>query len=266
MTNKSLFLEKNALKLHYKVTGTGKPLILLNSAFADLRIWSYVEESLSQYYKLIQLDFRYTGQTEEDGSDYTMYEDLNDLIDELGLSKVTLIGLSAGSHTALEYTINYPEKVDKVCLISAGLFGLEEDESKVKGMKTFESALYSGNIEETVNIWTKTWLIGIGRDENDLSQDKIELFKKISKASLLKCTNFKMPIFLNPPVNGCLKEIEQPVFHIVGKYDYEDVYNSSSVFKDNIKHYKEEQVAAGHIIPLELPDLLVERIIDFMNS
>ena len=265
MTNKSLFLEKNALKLHYKVTGTGKPLILLNSAFADLRVWSYVEERLSQDYKLIQLDFRYTGQTEQDGSDYTMYEDLNDLIDELGLSKVNLIGLSAGSHTALEYAIKYPEKVDKICLISAGLFGLKEDDNKVKRMKTFETALYSGHIEEAVDIWTKTWLIGEKREEEDLSPDKIKLFKEITRASLEKSSNFKMPLFLKPPVNDCLDQIENQVFHIIGRFDYEDVYQSSDLFKDKIKNYKQKEVSGGHIIPLDLPDLLVEMIIKFIN-
>ncbi|NHJ49286.1 MAG: alpha/beta hydrolase, partial [Asgard group archaeon] len=63
MKNDKLFLEKNGLKLHYKINGEGKPIVLLNPAFSDFRIWSKVEESLSQKYRVIQLDFRYSGET-----------------------------------------------------------------------------------------------------------------------------------------------------------------------------------------------------------
>ncbi len=45
--NDNLFLEKNGLKLHYKISGEGKPVILLNSAFSDMRVWSKVEKKFS---------------------------------------------------------------------------------------------------------------------------------------------------------------------------------------------------------------------------
>lgn len=265
MNKKSMFLEKDGLKLHYKITGQGKPIILLNSAFADFRIWSSVEEELSKKYKLIQLDFRYTGKTEQDDSDYSMYEDLNFLIDELNLSDVSLIGLSAGAHTALEYTIQYPEKVHKLFLISAGLFGLEEDKNKVQRMNEFQSELYRGNIEEAVKIWTKTWLVGEIRNEEDISSHNMELFKNISKDTVLRSANFKMPYFINPPINELLDKINKEVYHLVGTYDYEDVYNSAKILSEEIKNYKEEQVKAAHIIPLEQADLLIDRIKKFID-
>lgn len=262
---KSLFLEKNGLKLHYKIMGEGKPIILLNPAFADLRIWSNVEESLSKKYKVIQFDFRYTGKTEQDNSDYSLFEDLNYLIDELGLINVNLIGLSSGGHTALEYTIQYPEKVDKLFIISTGLFGVNEDENKVVRMNEFQSELYSGNVEEAARIWTKTWLLGENRSDKDISSDKLDLFKNITKQNLLNGANYKMPDFINPPVNVQLNKIDNEVYHLVGSFDYEDVYNSSKVFNDKINNYKEEQVKSAHIIPLELPEFLVDRIVEFIN-
>jgi pimeloyl-ACP methyl ester carboxylesterase len=265
MNNKSMFLEKDGLKLHYKITGQGKPIILLNSAFADLRIWSSVEEELSKKYKLIQLDFRYTGKTEQDDSDYSMYEDLNFLINELNISDVSLIGLSAGAHTALEYTIQYPAKVQKLFLISAGLFGLEEDINKVKKMNDFQSELFRGNIEEATKIWTKAWLVGEKRSEKDISSYNIELFKKITKESLLKSANFKMPYFINPPVNEFLDKIDKEVYNLVGTYDYEDVFNSAKTLSKKIKNYKEEKIESGHIIALEQANLLIDRIIKFID-
>ncbi|SKC77317.1 alpha/beta hydrolase [Maledivibacter halophilus] len=265
MKNDKFFLEKNGLKLHYKINGEGKPIILLNSAFADLRIWSKVEESLSQKYKVIQLDFRYSGETEQDDSEYSLFGDLDCLINELELSKVNLIGLSAGGHTALEYAIKYPSKVDKIFIISTGLFGVDEDQKKVERMKSFQLALYSGDVEEASRIWTKMWLLGENREEDSLSSDKVVLFKEITKHNLLNGVNYKMPKFLEPPVNVSLGELEKEVFHMIGSLDYNDVFNSSEIFRENIKNYQELKVNCAHIIPFDLPELLVERVINFIK-
>jgi pimeloyl-ACP methyl ester carboxylesterase len=261
---KSLYLEKDGLKLHYRIMGEGKPIILLNPAFADLRVWNKVEESLSKKYKVIQFDFRYTGKTEQDNSDYSMFEDLNYLIDELGLINVNLIGLSAGGHTALEFAIQYPKKVDKLFIISTGLIGVNEDNKKVVRMKEFQSALYSGSIEEAARIWTKTWLIGENRSDKDISSDKYDLFMNITKQNILNGANYKMPNFIDPPINVQLDKLDKEVYHLIGSLDYEDVFNSSKVFYDKINNYKEELVNSAHIIPLELPELLVDKIVEFI--
>lgn len=259
------FYEKNGLKLHYRISGEGKPVILLNSAFADMRVWSKVAGRLSQKYKVIQLDFRYSGKTEQDDSDYRLFEDLDGLINELGLNKVNLIGLSAGGYAALEYAIKYPSKVDKIFLISTGLFGVDEDPQKVERMKSFQSALYSGDVEEASRIWTKMWLVGENREVETLSSDNVALFKEITKDNLLKGINFKMPKFIEPSVNVSLGELEKEVFHMIGSLDYKDVFNSSEIFKENIKNYQELKVNAAHVIPLNLPELLVERVLHFIK-
>lgn len=265
MNNKSMFLERNGLKLHYKVMGEGKPIIFLNPAFSDLRIWDNISRSLSKFYRVIQFDFRYTGKTEQDSSDYRMFEDLNYLVEELELNNVNLIGLSAGAHTALEYATQYPDKVGMIFIMSTGLFGVAEDEAKVRLMEEFQSNLYTGNIEEAACIWTNTWLVGKNRSKTDISCDKFNSFKEITMYNLLNRANFKMPCFTTPPLNSQLSKINSEVYHLVGCYDYEDVNNASGVLKDNIDKYEEEQVNAAHVIPLELGELVISRVLDFIN-
>lgn len=265
MKKDNLFIEKNGLKLHYKVSGEGKAIVLLNSAFADFRIWDDVVENLSQTYKVIQLNYRYTGETEGDGSDYSLFEDIDSLIQELELGEVNLVGLSAGGYTALEYAIKYPSKVDKIFMMSSGLFGLEEDPKKVERMKSFQTALYSGDVDQASSIWTKMWLIGEEREEDNLSSDKIELFRDITKYNLLKGFDFKMPVFMDPPVDASLGMLDKEVYHLIGSLDYKDVFNSSEIFREQIKHYQELKVPSAHIIPLELPELVVEKIKSFIK-
>ncbi len=179
--------------------------------------------------------------------------------------KVNLIGLSAGGHTALEFAIQYPDKVDKIFLMSTGLFGLKEDERKVQRMEMFQNALYSGDLKKASQVWTKMWLIGENRSDEALSKDKIDLFMNITKHNLMKLADFKMPNFIDPPVNAQLSKLQTNIYHMIGNQDYEDVFESSKVFNEKLKNYHEERVEAAHIIPLELSDYLIERVKNFIG-
>ncbi len=259
------FVEKEGLKVHYSIIGEGKPIILLNPAFLDSRIWNVLVDDLSANYQVIQFDFRFSGRTEQDDSDYSISEDLHLLVEELKFEKVNLVGLSAGGHTALEYAIQYPDKVDKLFLISTGLFGVKEDERKVHRMEKFQNALYSGDIKSASEEWTKMWLIGEDRSFENISKDKIDLFMSITEDNLIKSVNFKMPKFIDPPVNMQLSKLDNEIYHMIGSKDYEDVFESSKVFRENIKNYHEETVEAAHIIPIELSEYLIEKIKIFVE-
>lgn len=51
----------------------------------------------------------------------TMYQQLNPLMSQI--NRMTLIGVSKGGLVAIKYTIEYPEKVDKIITVSAPLSG-----------------------------------------------------------------------------------------------------------------------------------------------
>lgn len=265
MNQDRMYIENNGLKLHYRVCGEGTPLVLLNSAFADLRIWQPVVDRLAQKYQVIQMDFRYSGETEQDGADYTLYEDMDCLIQALNLDKVNLLGMSAGGHAALEYAIQYPDKVDKIFLISTGLFGVAEDERKVARMQAFQGALYSGNVDEAVDLWTSMWLLGEGRTAEDVAAEHVELFQAITKHNLIQGMQFKMPRMMEPTVNASLGSLDHEVFHLVGSHDYQDVANACEVLRENIMNYQQLTVDAAHIIPLDVPDVVVENVYNFIQ-
>ncbi len=65
-------------------------------------------------------------------------------------------------------------------------------------------------------------------------------------------------------MNVSLSQIEQEVYHMIGSFDYNDVFNSCEVFKENIKKYQELKVDSAHIIPFDLPELVVEKVKNFI--
>ena len=111
------------LKLHYVDWGNSeKPLVVLVHGGRDhARNWDWVAQALRNNYHVIAPDLRGHGDSEwARGSEYAMVEyvvDIAQLLSQLDLFPVILIGHSLGGGIVLQYSGVYPEKVRKVVAI-----------------------------------------------------------------------------------------------------------------------------------------------------
>jgi pimeloyl-ACP methyl ester carboxylesterase len=111
------------LKLHYVDWGNSdKPLLVLIHGGRDhARNWDWVAQALREEYHIIAPDLRGHGDSEwARGSEYAMVEyvvDIAQLLSQLNLFPVTLIGHSLGGGIVLQYSGVYPEQVRKVVSI-----------------------------------------------------------------------------------------------------------------------------------------------------
>ncbi len=53
-------------------------------------------------------------------------QDLLSLLDSLHIQKTHLLGLSGGGAVALDFTLEHPDKVDALILVSSGLSGYQQ--------------------------------------------------------------------------------------------------------------------------------------------
>ena len=107
--------------MYYEVEGTGDPLLLIMGTAADHSTWAGQVAAYRDDYKVITYDARGTGQTTRpsDPTTYSMRvlgDDAAALLDHLGIERAHVSGLSLGSATAQELTINHPSKVASVQL------------------------------------------------------------------------------------------------------------------------------------------------------
>ena len=107
------------MKLNYKKLGEGRPLIILHGLFGSLDNWMTLARSWSEKFEVYLVDQRNHGQSphSEEFSYPTMAGDLKELMDDLNLNTAILLGHSMGGKTVMEFSMNYPEKVEKLIVV-----------------------------------------------------------------------------------------------------------------------------------------------------
>lgn len=115
---------KDNLNLYYEVQGnfsSDKAIVFLNGLTQSTLSWFFVSAVFKEDYKIILLDFIFQGQSDKDSEwrDFDQHaNDLNCVIEKEGLKKIELVGLSYGSLVAQNYTLLFPERVNKLILLS----------------------------------------------------------------------------------------------------------------------------------------------------
>ena len=110
------------MDLNYKVEGNGKSLIFIHGLSDNLLYWEFLAANLKDDYEVIRFDLRGHGESELGDDEITIgsyVEDLNDLLDDLNISNVNLIGFSLGGAIAIDYVLKYPHKVDSLVMMSS---------------------------------------------------------------------------------------------------------------------------------------------------
>ncbi len=111
------------LKLHYNDWGNedAPPLLLIHGGRDHSRSWDWLAERLRKKWHIIAPDLRGHGNSDwvPDGnySSEAFVYDVAQLVHQLDLSPVTIVGHSLGGNIALRYTGLYPENVRKLVAI-----------------------------------------------------------------------------------------------------------------------------------------------------
>ena len=115
------------IDIGYKILGKGDPILLFNGASDNMDAWdpSFLR-SLSSNHTVIVFDTRGIGNTTTGSKPYSMEQLANDtagLLDALKIQKADVFGYSLGGETAQQFTIHYPEKVNRLILVASSCGG-----------------------------------------------------------------------------------------------------------------------------------------------
>ena len=107
------------MKLHYQRNGQGKPLIILHGLFGSLENWGAQTKTLADSYDVIAVDLRNHGRSPhaDDTCYSTLSQDLLELVEDLQLGQVLLMGHSMGGKVAMQFALNHPERVEKLVVV-----------------------------------------------------------------------------------------------------------------------------------------------------
>lgn len=141
------------VKLYVKDYGKGEPVILIHGWPLSNEMWEYqIDFLVENNYRVIAYDRRGFGKSSQpyNGYDYdTLTDDLKEIIEQLQLENVTLVGFSMGGGEVVRYFSRYEGKgVKKAVLISSIIPFLAKTEDNPEGRPKEKGDVTAAAIKE----------------------------------------------------------------------------------------------------------------------
>jgi pimeloyl-ACP methyl ester carboxylesterase len=121
------YLELHGDRVAYRDVGNGgEALLLIHGMAGSSETWRGVIPQLSRKYRVVAPDLLGHGKSDKPRGDYSLGAFavwLRDLVDELGISRATVVGQSLGGGVAMQFVYQHPDYCQRLVLISSGGLG-----------------------------------------------------------------------------------------------------------------------------------------------
>jgi pimeloyl-ACP methyl ester carboxylesterase len=117
------YYDNDGCQLHYEEYGKGAPVLLVHGLGSSTRDWEYQIPELAAHYRVIALDIRGHGRSDKPRERYSIAafaEDVRALIEQLGLDRVHLVGISMGGMIGFQLGVDHPELLKSLCIVNSG--------------------------------------------------------------------------------------------------------------------------------------------------
>jgi pimeloyl-ACP methyl ester carboxylesterase len=126
-------LQRQTIELHghpvsYRLAGSGPVLVLIHGITSSSRTWERVLPALADHFTVLAPDLLGHGESAKPRGDYSLgayAAGLRDLLVALGHERATVVGHSLGGGIAMQFTYQFPERSDRLVLVSSGGLGEE---------------------------------------------------------------------------------------------------------------------------------------------
>jgi pimeloyl-ACP methyl ester carboxylesterase len=126
-------LTPNELSLHghrisYRTGGSGPALLLLHGITNSSETWEHVAPRLAERFTVIAPDLLGHGGSATPRGDYSLgahASGARDVLTALGIERATVVGHSLGGGIAMQFAYQFPERCERLVLVSSGGLGRE---------------------------------------------------------------------------------------------------------------------------------------------
>lgn len=266
--SESGFVEFPGSRIYYEVDGEGPALTFIHACVAHLRMWDEQVERFKDRYTVVRFDLRGFGRsTTSPDVGYSNRDDLRRVLDHVRVEQTHLVGNSCGGSTAIEFALDYPDRVRSLTLVASGLGGFEtpDDPRAVELEKDWDSLYEAKDYDKIVDLETQEWTDGPGqpatRVDRQMRQKMIEWNLDNYRAEQENDNNER----LDPPATGRLEEINVPTLVMWGELDVSSILVTGEHLAAEIKGARTKIYPdAAHMVSLEKPVEFYEVLSDFL--
>ena len=170
--------------IYYEAAGSGQPMIFIHAGVADSRQWVKEFTQFSKNFAVIRYDMRGYGKSEPVDGEFTHLGDLVALLEHLSIDQpAILIGCSMGGSTALDFALDYSDKVKALVLVDSAPSGLHIDLPTPAKFKLVEEAYEAGDLELVSELETQIWFDG-DRTSQSVNQEMRSLAYSMNLTAL----------------------------------------------------------------------------------
>ncbi len=249
--------------LHYEIKGEGNPVVFLHGYLENLKMWKDFAEELSHDYKIILIDLPGHGRSKSFGKVHTMElmaQKVNEVLEQLQIDKVVMIGHSMGGYVTLAFVELFPEKVKTFVLQNSSSLP-DSEEKKEQRVKAIEAA------HKNLDTLIKMSVPSLFAEKNlDNLKEEIEFAKKLARETSLEGVEAALRgMRERSDRTVVLENYKGNIGVIIGKYDKAVNPQELREILPEKENIIVKELDTGHMSHLEAPNETLAFIKDFLK-
>jgi 4,5:9,10-diseco-3-hydroxy-5,9,17-trioxoandrosta-1(10),2-diene-4-oate hydrolase len=271
------YVEAGNVRTRFWAVGDkGSVVILLHPGLGSVENWSQNIFALAKNHRVYAIDmlgFGHTGLPNPPFSLNKAAQHVNDFIETQGIERVNVVGHCGGGVVSLYFAFQFPDKLEKLVLVSS--WGLGSDEPLITRLGTLPivgDLLMRPMRKSTEMIWK----MGV-YDQRIISDELVSTFYKLMRLpgaqkaymSVFRSIgnfNGSRPDILQY-VRDNLNRITAPTLIVWGKQDRLRPVAHAEVAKERIPNSRLHVFdPCGHLPPIEYPEEFNNLLLEFLSS
>jgi pimeloyl-ACP methyl ester carboxylesterase len=114
--------------VRYRCAGSGPAIVLVHGMAGSSATWRFVLPALAERFTVVAPDLLGHGESAKPRGDYSLgafASNLRDVLIALEVDRATIVGQSLGGGVALQFAYQFPERAERLVLVSSGGLGEE---------------------------------------------------------------------------------------------------------------------------------------------
>ena len=256
------YLESGEARLRYRDEGEGEPLVFVHGWTLDLEMWDAQAAEFSHTMRVIRYDRRGHGLSGGTPGHAQDLRDLEALLDHLGVSRATVVGMSQGARTALAFAIDRPERVAGLVLDGPPDFRAGTDRDEQLPVARFRELARTAGLEAFRAAWREDPLMQLHSGDRTATELVARALSRYQGLDLLDPAPTAAAAVDARKISG----LAMPVLIIAGERDTGARLAAAAWLRSLVPDGESVSIAqAGHLPSLDQPRAYGEALRQFLR-
>jgi pimeloyl-ACP methyl ester carboxylesterase len=258
-------LQINGTTLYVEASGKdAAPVIFLHAGVTDSRMWDTQWETVGEGFNVIRYDRPGYGQSPMSQGLRANRPDLLALMDALQFDRARLVGCSMGGEIATDFTLEHPDRVLSLTLVSSLVSGFEMQGEAPQELFAMFGALEKGDAQAAATIAANMYVVGGQRIAEQVSSDILQSVCEMI-LGIIQSGAMMQPDANPLTAMTSLSEIQVPTLLVAGGSDHPEILRGVELIAAAIPNSQTSIIPhTAHFPNMEQPDIFNRMLLEFL--